>query len=81
MKVLLQHVLTSYYLCDGGGWSKDSSEAFDFGHSQRAIDYSRLNHLYSARLAIRFTDSESDALFTIPPSGMAQDALQLTEFN
>ena len=81
MKVLLQHVLTSYYLCDGGSWSPDVSEAFDFGHSQRAIDYSRLNHLNSVRLAVRFADSECDTLFTVPPSGLAKDALQLTEFN
>ena len=80
MKVLLQHILTSYYLSDGGGWTVDHTDAFDFGHSQKAIDYSRLHRLHSVRLALRFADSENDTLFAIPPSGLAEDAVQLTDF-
>lgn len=80
MKILLQHVLTSYYLCDWGGWSEDSQQALDFGHTQKAIDYTREHRLSGVQLAVRFADSDGDALFSIPSSGLAADAIQLTDF-
>ncbi len=80
MKILLQHLLTNSYLCDGGSWSNNPDEGFDFGHTQRAIDYSRANRLGAVRLAVRFADSVCDTLYTVPASGLASDAVQLTDF-
>ena len=41
MKILLQHARTQLYFRGLGDWTANSHDAFDFQHSQKAIDFAR----------------------------------------
>ena len=69
MKILLQHARTGLYLCESGDWTRDPEDAFDFEHTQRVIDHVRQIGLGGVHITVKFTDSEFDEVFPIPPSG------------
>jgi hypothetical protein len=66
MKILLQHAVTLQFFRNGGDWTSNPDEAFDFEHSQRAIDFSRLYNLTDTQIAVKFIDSEFDTTFPMP---------------
>ena len=69
MKILLQHARTGLYLCESGDWTRDPEGAFDFEHTQRVIDHVRQVGISGVHISVRFTDSEYDEVFPIPPGG------------
>jgi hypothetical protein len=76
MKILLQHSRTRLYFRGLGDWTANHHEAFDFQHSQRAIDFARQHHLAGVQIAVKFIDSQFDEIFPLPLSlpAMAQQA-------
>ena len=66
MKILLQHARTQLYVRSLGNWTTSTNEAFDFQHSQRAIDFARQHGLTAVQIAVKFVDSEFDEVFPIP---------------
>jgi hypothetical protein len=68
MKILLQHARTQLYLRGLGDWTANPHEAFDFQHSQKAIDFARENHLLGVQIAVKFVDSEVDEIVPLPVS-------------
>ena len=66
MKILLQHMFTSHYYSEGGGWTANPEDAFDFQHSQRAIAFTYLHGLVDIQVAVQFIDSQFNATFPIP---------------
>ena len=66
MKILLQHARTQLYVRSLGNWTACSQEAFDFQHSQRAIEFARQHGLTAVQIAVKFVDSEFDEVFPIP---------------
>lgn len=73
MKILLQHVRTQLYVRSLGNWTANPHEAYDFQHSQRAIDFAREHGLISVQVAVKFIDSEFDEVFPIQ-TGVAKIA-------
>jgi hypothetical protein len=67
MRILLQHTRTGLYLKGLGNWTANPYEAFDFQHSQRAIDFARQHSLSGVQIAIRFIDSDHDEIAQLPP--------------
>ena len=66
MRILLQHARTGLYLRALGSWTSDFREAFDFGHSRKAIDFACLHGIAGAQIAVRFDDSEVDEVVSLP---------------
>ena len=66
MKILLQHSRTQLYLRGLGDWTPDPNQAYDFGHSQRAIDFAREHYIAGAQIAVKFVDPEFDEVFPLP---------------
>ena len=65
MKILLQHSRTQLYVRSLGNWTANPHEAYDFQHSQRAIDFARDHGLTAVQIAVKFIDSEFDEVFPI----------------
>lgn len=66
MKILLQHARTQLYLRSLGNWTANPFEAYDFQHSQRAIDFAREHSITGVEIAVKFTDSDFEETFAIP---------------
>ncbi len=67
MRILLQHARTQLYFKGLGDWTANPYDAFDFQHSQRAIDLARDQGLTGVQIAVRFSDSEFDEIAPLPP--------------
>jgi hypothetical protein len=68
MKILLQHVRTRLYFRGLGDWTANPFEAFDFQHSQKAIDLVREHAMVGVQIAVKFIDSQFDETFPLPPT-------------
>lgn len=66
MRILLQHARTQLYLRSLGNWTANPLEAYDFQHSQRAINFAREHALSGVQIAVRFSDSQFDEVFPLP---------------
>jgi len=66
MRILLQHARTGLYLRGLGDWTVNPYEAFDFQHSQKAIDYACKHGIIGVQIAVRFIDSECDEVVPLP---------------
>ena len=67
MRILLQHARTRLYFKGLGDWTANPYDAFDFQHSQRAIDFARQHSLSGVQIAVKFIDCESDEVVPLPP--------------
>lgn len=76
MRILLQHVATKRYFRSLGEWTDSAREAFDFQHSQRAIDFAAANRLEAVQLVIRFPDDDAVSVpLPIPTTTSAEISL------
>ena len=66
MRILLQHIRTQLFLKSLGNWTANPYEAFDFEHSQRAIDFAADNSLQGVQLLVKFIDSQFDEAVQLP---------------
>ena len=66
MKILLQHARTQLYFRGLGDWTANPFEAFDFQHSQKAIDFAREHKMAGVQIAVKFIDSQFDEIFPLP---------------
>lgn len=69
MKILLQRIGTKNYFRNGGHWTDNPEDAFDFMHTRRAIEFSHRYGLTDVQLAVKFIDKTFDSTFPIPPPG------------
>ena len=67
MRILLQHARTQLYCKGLGDWTANPYEAFDFQHSQRAIDFAHDHGLNGVQIAVRFSDCDYDEIAPLPP--------------
>ena len=67
MRILLQHVRTQLYFKGLGNWTANPYDAFDFQHSQKAIDFARDHSLAGVQIAVRFSDCDFDEVAPLPP--------------
>jgi hypothetical protein len=66
MKILLQHARTQLYFRGLGDWTANPFEAFDFQHSQKAIDFAQEHGIGGVQIAVKFIDSQFDEIFPLP---------------
>jgi hypothetical protein len=66
MRILLQQLQTKRYFCRPELWSSRAEAAFDFGHSQKALEYIRKHQLNDVQLVVRFDDPRWDEVFPMP---------------
>jgi hypothetical protein len=71
MKILLQHARTQLYVRSLGNWTANPLEAYDFQHSQRAMDFARDHGLTAVQIAVKFVDPQYDEVFPLPPVTIA----------
>jgi hypothetical protein len=71
MKILLQHVRTQLFVRSLGNWTSNPLEAYDFQHSQRAIDFARDHGLTAVQIAVKFVDAQFDEVFPLPAATTA----------
>ena len=64
MKIVLQHTQTLLYFQSPGTWIADIGSAFDFGHSQKALEFAQENNLAGLQVVVAFI--EDNTLDTIP---------------
>ncbi len=67
MRILLQHARTQLYFRGLGDWTANPYDAFDFQHSQKAIDLAHDHGLTGVQIAVRFNDAEFDEIAPLPP--------------
>ena len=68
MRILLQHIRTQLFLKSLGNWTANAYEAFDFQHSQRAIEFAEDNQLQGVQILVKFIDSQFDEAVPLPAS-------------
>jgi len=71
MRILLQHIRTQLYLRKLGSWTPDPQEAFDFRHSQSAIDFTRQHDLRGVQIVVKLNDREHEEVFPLPKHATA----------
>ena len=71
MRILLQHVRTNLYFCLLDIWVKDPRAAFDFRHSQRAMDFVRSQDLREVQLVVKFEDPQWDEVVPLHSGQLA----------
>jgi hypothetical protein len=71
MKILLQHVRTQLYVRSLGNWTPNPLDAYDFQHSQLAIDFARDHGLTAVQIAVKFVDAQFDEVFPLPAAAAA----------
>jgi len=76
MKILLQHARTQLYFRGLGDWTANPFDAFDFQHSQKAIDCAHEHSLTGVQIAVKFIDSQFDEIFPLP--AIAPQAAQIS---
>jgi hypothetical protein len=66
MKILLQHTQTLKYLRADGTWTRNDSEAHNFLHSQKAIDFAFEHKLKDVYVAVKFIGGDADIVAPLP---------------
>lgn len=66
MKILLQQSRTQLFLKGLGLWTANPYEAFDFEHSQRAIEFAHNNQLQGVQIVVKFIDGQFDQVVPLP---------------
>lgn len=60
MRILLQHMRNRLYFRRRGVWTSNLQAAFDFQHSDQALEFARTLGLNEVQLAVKSSDAECD---------------------
>ncbi len=66
MKILLQHQRTLHYLRTVESWTKDSSDAHNFRHSERAIHFAHEHGLNDVYVTVKLPGEDADVSIPLP---------------
>jgi hypothetical protein len=66
MKILLQDKNTLQYLSTADTWSKNEAEAYNFLHSQRAIDFAHEHDLMDVYVTVKFLGGDPEVAVPLP---------------
>ena len=66
MRIFLQHSKSALFFQGAGTWTRDMNVAFDFEHSQRAIEYAHSQRLAGTQIVVVFIDEDSIETVPVP---------------
>lgn len=66
MRILLQNVQTKLYFTLLGVWTHNPSLAYDFRHSDYALEFVQKNELTGVQLMVTFLDPRWDQVVPLP---------------
>lgn len=66
MKILLQDRQTLHYLRTVNSWTKHPSEAHNFLHSQKAIDFAHEHKMENVYVTVAFLGGEPEVAIPLP---------------
>jgi hypothetical protein len=66
MKIFLQNTGTKLYFCLPGVWTQDVKFAFNFRHSDRALEFARQNEMTSVQVVVKFPEGEWSKVAPVP---------------
>ena len=66
MSIVVQHIKSGLYYHGPGSWMRELNGAFDFGHSQSAINFVRQSRLSGVAVVVAFIDNGAVETHTIP---------------
>ena len=66
MKILLQHAQTLKYLRPDETWTRNDSEARNFLHSQKAIEFAFDRNLRDVYITVKFLGGDPDVAVPLP---------------
>jgi hypothetical protein len=66
MKILLQHRRTLQYVKTMDAWTRHDAEAYNFGHSQKAIDFAHDYDLRDVYVTVKFSDNDPGVSVPVP---------------
>jgi hypothetical protein len=66
MKILLQHTETLKYLRHDATWTRNDSEARNFFHSQKAIDFAFDHNLGDVYVTVKFLGGDPEIAAPLP---------------
>ena len=72
MRIVLQHSKSSLYFQGPGTWTRQLGEAFDFGHTQRAMNVARQYRLTGVQVIVAFIDSDEVETHIFPIESPSQ---------
>jgi lipid II:glycine glycyltransferase (peptidoglycan interpeptide bridge formation enzyme) len=70
MKILLQNKHTLQYLRTVDTWTKNHSEAHNFLHSQKAIEFAHQHGLMDVYVTVKFQGGEADVAVPLPDQAL-----------
>ena len=66
MRILLQDVQSKRYFCLLDIWTANPQAAYNFRHSQQALDFVRKQNLKEVQLVVKFDDAQWDEVIPLP---------------
>jgi len=72
MRIVLQHTKSELYFQGPGTWTRQLGEAFDFLHTQRAIDFARQHRLTGVQVIVAFLESDQVETHIFPIESPSQ---------
>jgi hypothetical protein len=66
MKILLQHRQTLLYVRTMDSWTQDAADAYNFMHSQNAINFAHEHDLTDVYVAVKFLGGDPDVVALLP---------------
>ena len=66
MKILLQNVHSKLFFCLLDVWTEHPQAAFDFRHSEQALEYVRKRNMKDVQLVVKFEDPQWDEVLPVP---------------
>jgi len=72
VSIILQHIKSGLYFQGPGTWTRQLGEAFDFGHTQRAMGFARQHRLTGVQVIVAFIDSDQIETHLFPIESPSQ---------
>jgi hypothetical protein len=66
MRIVLHDVQREVYFAGPGRWRRDLSEAYDFGHTQRAMEHAWRNQMSEVQVLVVFQNPNGDWVEQMP---------------
>ena len=74
MKILLQHPRSLQYVQTIDTWTKSATEAHDFFHTQKAIDFAREYNLSDVYVTVKFPGGDPDVSVLLSAQSLTPDS-------